>query len=133
MKKQKEITTGEEFTVEFIKNSSSGRPVCRIEGKIAFIDQSIKTKFIAPGSVWMVRVLSVHDRFLTVEPVLEIRTVREQAEYKSKLLLELSLKSAEKRKPSVHKEKKTYQYHSFQEIQKMKNINATVGSAESPA
>lgn len=77
MKNQK-VVVGDELNVEFLRNSGK-RPVCRINGKIGFIDTAY-TGFIAPGSSWMVRVTSIKERHLEVLPIVETHKAKENHE-----------------------------------------------------
>lgn len=70
-----EVVVGDELNVEFLRNSGK-RPVCRINGKVGFIDRTY-TGFIAPGSSWMVKVLEIKPNFVQVLPLIETHKAKE--------------------------------------------------------
>jgi len=109
--KKTEIVINDEFTVDFIKNDRGGKPVCRIDGKVAFIDNSVRS-FVAPCSTWMVRVLTVSEKHLTVEPLVKVRTPKENEDLLKAKVAEL------KPAPKAKKQKvqKHFQYKTFQEL-----------------
>lgn len=99
--KKATINVNDEVSVEFLKNSGSGRPVCRVNGKIGFIDKAYKG-FIPPGSSWMVKVIEIKPQFVTVVPILETHTAKENHEaFKSKLE---SMKGGANARPIKNKE-----------------------------
>lgn len=111
-----EIKINDEFTVDFLKNNNGGKPVCRIDGIVAFIDKNA-TSFVVPCSTWIVRVISIHEKFLTVEPLIKVRTPKENQQIlKNKIN---ALKPAKKEKTKV---RNNYQYCSFQELKQLKAV-----------
>jgi len=111
---KKEILIGDEFTVDFIKNSNGGRPVCRIEGIVSFIDT--KCDFlIVPCSTWMIRVTSIHEKFLTVEPLIKVRTPKE-----NEAILTAKIEALKPKKKERAKVQRNYQYCSFQQLKELK-------------
>lgn len=120
MKKEKKpLAIDDEFTVDFIKNEKGGKPICRVEGKVAFIDNSVKS-FVAPCSTWIVRVLKITENFLTVEPLVKIRTPKE-----NQVIFERGI-TLIREKNSSHREKcgkikKHFKYLTFQELKELKN------------
>lgn len=115
MKKTVEILkVNQECFADFVKNSKGkGKPVARIEGIVAFIDDSVKT-FIAPGSTWMVRIVDVHEKHLIVEPIIKIRTPKQ-----NDILLREKLQQFAKKKEKQKKQKKVFQYMSANEKKEM--------------
>ena len=95
-----EVKLNDELNVQFLKNSGNGRPVCRINGKVGFIDQKYKG-FIAPGSSWMVSVIDIKSRFVTVWPIIETHTAKENHEEFLKKLV--TLKESKNGQPSKSK------------------------------
>lgn len=73
--KQPEVKIDDELNVEFLRNSGK-RPVCRINGKIGFIDRT-HTGFVAPGSSWMVRVILIKPTYIQVLPIIETHKAKE--------------------------------------------------------
>lgn len=106
-----QINVGDEFQVDFIKNQNGGKPICRIEGMICFLDRSEKT-FVAPCSSWMVAVKEVNERFCIVTPLIKTHTAKERIEdFQTKLD---ALRPVKKEKT---KQSKGYMYKSFAELQ----------------
>ena len=116
MKKEKiAIDLDDEFTVDFFKNERGiGRPICKVEGIVGFIDDSFK-EFVAPGSTWIVKVVCIKPKTLIVSPIIKIRTPKENFAIMAKKVEEL--KAPKKKKEKV---KKTFQYLSKQEFQQLK-------------
>lgn len=110
---KKVININDEFTVDFLKNNNGGKPVCRIEGVVSFIDKNCQS-FVAPCSTWIVRVISVQENFLTVEPLIKVRTPRENEQ-----ILQNKIKSLKPVKKEREKVKNNYQYRSFQELREL--------------
>lgn len=111
---KKQIEVGEEFTVDFMINRNGGKPVCRIDGIVGFIDKSTKD-FVTPSSTWMVSVTAVFDSFVYVKPLVKIRTPKENGQITKDMLSKL--KSEHTSKQVKVKIKKGYQYKSFAELQ----------------
>lgn len=114
MKKENLYVVGEEFTVDFMKNSHGGKPVCRIDGIICFIDSSIR-EFINPASSWVVSIVSIHEKYMNIKPLLKVRTAKENKEVYDNLISKLT--SAKKAKIKVAKK---YPYRSFAELKEFK-------------
>lgn len=74
--KKNEITLGQEFTVEFIKNKNGGKPICRIDGKIGVINSLVKS-FVVPLSSWIVRIDQIHENFLVITPLVKTKSAKE--------------------------------------------------------
>lgn len=115
--KKIEIKVDDEFTVDFTKNLNGGSPVGRIEGMVAFIDKAVRS-FVVPNSTWIVRVVSVHDTFLTIEPLIRIRTVKD-----NEILIAAKVAALIPPKKERTKTKKGYQYKTFAELQMLKNLS----------
>lgn len=114
MKKEKvEVIAGSEFTVDFTLNRNGGKPVCRVEGIIGFIDGSVKD-FVTPSSTWIVSVESIHEKYVTVKPLLKIRTAKDNS-----ILIAAKIATLVPPKKERVKIKKNYQYKSFAELQKV--------------
>jgi len=95
MEKLIPVKVSDELNVEFLKNSN-GKPTCRINGKIAFIDRTY-THFVAPGSSWMVRIVTINPRFIFVYPIIETHTAKENIEnFRTRLAEMKSVKGATK-------------------------------------
>lgn len=107
---KKEIYISEEFTVDFIKNNNGGKPVGRINGIVAFIDYKCSL-IVVPGSTWIVRVVSIHDTFLVIEPLVKVRSPKENNEILAKKIMEL--KPVKKPRNKV---KNNYQYCTAQQL-----------------
>jgi len=112
---KKEINLSDEFTVDFLKNNNGGKPICRIEGIVAFIDKNCPS-FVVPCSTWMVRVISVHEKFLTIEPLIKVRTPKENEQ-----ILQSKIQALKTVKKERTKAKNNYQYCSFQELKEINN------------
>lgn len=112
---KKEIKVGDIETVDFIKNEKGGKPVCRINGRVAFIDNKVKS-FVAPCSTWVVEVSVVNEKVLCVVPLFKERTAKQNQVIFKEKLQEL------KQMPKQHKKKeqKVGQYLSFQELKAIK-------------
>lgn len=108
---KKEIEINDEFTVDFIKNEKGGKSVCRIDGKVAFIDRCVRS-FVAPCSTWMVRILTVGEKHCTVEPLIKVRSPKENEELLQAAVEKLKVVPKERKQ----KIKTTYQYKTFQEL-----------------
>jgi len=111
---KKVILTGDEFTVDFMKNNNGGKPICRIEGIVSFID-SYCTSFVIPCSTWIVRVVSIRENFLTVEPLVKVRTVKE-----NEAIMAAKIEALKPKKKERIKIQRNYQYCSFQELRQIK-------------
>lgn len=122
MKKEKVvIEIGNEFTIDFMKNNQGGKPVGRIDGVVCFIDKSSRD-FVTPTSSWICSVISLHDSFITVKPLLQVRTAKDnKILYESKLEV---LKTQHLKKKRV-KVVKNYQYRTFAELQLLKTEEET--------
>jgi hypothetical protein len=107
---KKVISVGDEFTVDFVKNQKGGKPICRIEGIVCFIDSSERS-FVAPCSSWVVCVKEIRDNFLIVTPLMKVRTAKENEQELQEKLEALRVKKEKKTR-----QKSGYQYKSFQEI-----------------
>lgn len=90
MEKFTPIFVSDEVNVEFLKNSANGKPTCRINGKVAFIDRLYK-HFVAPGSSWMVRIKEIHPRFIYIYPIIETHTAKENLEAFHAKIAEMAL------------------------------------------
>jgi len=110
MKDKKVIVPGDEFTVDFIKNEKGGRPICRVEGIVSFLNDNHRS-FIAPGSSWIVRVDLVKDKTLVVTPLVKVATPKENA-----ITLKEKIESLKPEKKERVKEHRTFQYYSKQEL-----------------
>jgi len=110
------LNVGDEFTVDFVPNRNGGKPVCRIEGVVAFIDKKCRG-FVAPESSWIVRIVSIFDRFITVEPLVLVRTP-----YDNKILMDAKLMAvvANQHEPKHQKVAKVFLYRTAQEIRQLK-------------
>ena len=107
--KQPEVTVGDELNVEFLKNSGR-RPVCRINGKVGFIDNSYKG-FIAPGSSWMVKITTISERHLQVIPIIQTHKAKENVE-----VLKATIKGIPEKTsvlPLSSKDKKQFQHRFY--------------------
>jgi hypothetical protein len=102
---------GDEITVDFVKNQNGGRPVCRVNNMVGFIERSSK-EFVAPGSSWIVRVATVHPKYVTVDLLVEVRTPKDNAILMESQLMVIKLTQ---HKPKFVKPKRNYQYLSAQE------------------
>lgn len=107
------ITKGDEFTVDFLKNNNGGKPVCRIEGIVSFIDKNCQS-FVVPCSTWIVRVVSVHENFMTIEPLIKVRTPKENEQ-----ILQSKIQALKPEKKDRKKSAKNYQFCSFSELKKL--------------
>jgi len=108
---KKEIKVGDIETVDFIKNEKGGKPICRINGRVAFIDNNVKS-FVAPCSTWVVEVSIVNEKVLCVVPLFKERSAKENQVIIDAKLQELRPAPKErKKKTPTHT-----QYKSFQEI-----------------
>lgn len=108
-----EIKINDEFTVDFLKNNNGGKPVCRIEGVVSFIDKNCQS-FVVPCSTWIVRVVSIHKNFLTIEPLVKVRTPKENEQILQTKIQ--ALKPVKKERKTV---KNNYQYRSFHELKEL--------------
>jgi len=112
MKKFNEApVVGDEITVDFIKNQNGGRPVCRVNQMVGFIEKSSK-EFVAPGSSWIIRVASVHPKYVTVDLLIKVRTPKDNAILMESKLMVIKL---QQHKPKHVQPKRSYQYLSAQE------------------
>ena len=117
------ISIGDEFTVDFIINRNGGKPICRIDGVVGFIDKSVKD-FVTPSSTWIVQVSGIADTFVWVKPLLKVRTPKENAVILNEKTAELKRKAAEMFPINKHpKSKSGYQYKSFAELKAEKEEN----------
>jgi hypothetical protein len=116
------ICIGDEFTVDFMINRNGGKPVCRIEGMIGFIDKSVKD-FVTPSSSWVVAVTGIADTFLWVKPLLKVRTPKENQAILAEKTEELKRKSEKMFPFNKHlKTKSGFQYLSFAELKAEREI-----------
>lgn len=104
------ISIGDEFEVEFIRNIKGGKPVCRIEGVVAFIDSEDK-EFVAPRSQWLVSVKEIRPYHLVVTPLVKTRTAKETMDD-----AEAKLRSFIKERKERIKVVKGYQYQSYNQL-----------------
>lgn len=71
---------GDVFTVEFIQNKEPKRkPICRVNGKIGFINKVYRKEYIEPGSVWLVELNTITEKFVIVDPIELIETAEQQS------------------------------------------------------
>ena len=112
MKKQI-INIGDEFVVDFIKNKNGGKPICRIDGIVGFIDPKERS-FVASCSSWTVAVKEIRETCLIVTPLLKMKPAKENIQELSQRIDSLRQHTV---KTVKHvKEKLGYQYKSFQEL-----------------
>ena len=111
-KKKVVIQIGDEFTVDFFRNQSGGKAICRIEGIVSFIDDSY-TQFVHPGSSWIVQVTVIKPKTLIVLPLVKVRTAKENF-----ALVETKLEEFKKVPEKKVKTKNTFIYKSRQELNK---------------
>jgi predicted RNA-binding protein with TRAM domain len=111
---EKPIEIGDEFTVDFIKNTRGGKPICRIRGMVCFLDNTVKD-FVTPCSTWMVQVVAIHDTCMIVKPLYKVRTPKE-----NEVILKEKLALLKPVKTEKHKEVKGHQYMSFAELKSEK-------------
>jgi hypothetical protein len=106
------IVVGDEVAVEFMKNKRGGKPICRIDGIVGFINNKERS-FVAPCSTWMVRIDEIKEMCLVVTPLYKTKSAKENLD-------ELAAKLNSLRMPKLKKEmhKKGYQYRSFAELKK---------------
>jgi hypothetical protein len=116
--KKVEICIGDEFTVDFLINRNGGKPICRIDGMIGFIDKSVKD-FVTPSSSWVVSVTGIADSFLWVKPLLKVRTPKE-----NQVIFEEKLKNFHKEKTPRSRIQKEYQFKSFAELKAEKEVQS---------
>lgn len=109
---KKEINVGDVETVDFIKNEKGGKPICRINGRVAFIDNSVKS-FVAPCSSWVVEVSVCNDRVLCVIPLFKARTAKE-----NQMLFDEKVKALKAPTKKREKHTRSFPYKSFQELKK---------------
>ena len=109
---KKQIEVGDEHTVDFMKNANGGRPVCRIEGIVAFINKDVKS-FVVPCTTWMVKVVSIYEKHLIVEPLVKVRSSKENDVIMTEKLngIRTNTNSSKRVKP-----KNFYPYKSFSEL-----------------
>ena len=108
------ISVGDEFTVDFIKNKRGGKPICRINGMVGFIDNAERS-FVAPCSSWIVQVTAVKESCLVVKPLLKMKAAKENIQELNMKVAELSEKL--KKASKLPKVKSGYMYKSFAELQ----------------
>lgn len=111
------ITVGDEFTVDFIKNQRGGKPICRVEGIVGFIDP-MERSFVAPCSTWTVAVKAIKDTCLIVTPLLKMRPAKENIQDTNEMIAKL--KSQHTPKQAKVEIKKGHQYKSFAELKSEK-------------
>jgi hypothetical protein len=107
------INIGDEFTVDFMINRNGGKPICRIDGVVGFIDKTVKD-FVTPSSSWVVSVTGIAASFVWVKPLLKVRTPKE-----NNTLLQQKIEELKQMKmPLIRHEVKPkgYQYKSFAEL-----------------
>lgn len=104
------ICVGDEFQVDFIKNQNGGKPICRVEGMVCFLDRAEKT-FVAPCSSWIVRIKEINDRFCVVTPLVKTHTAKERIVDFHEKIESLRPVKKDKQKPV-----KGYMYKSFAEL-----------------
>jgi predicted RNA-binding protein with TRAM domain len=113
---KKPIEIGDEFTVDFIKNQKGGKPICRIEGIVCFLDNSIKD-FVTPCSSWVVTITHINEKCMVVKPLLKIRTPKENQVIFNERIESLRTDSLRTHKANTSKVIKGHQYMSFAELQ----------------
>lgn len=104
---------GDIFSVEFSENQKrpKGKPVCRVNGKIAFISNAYRGAFVNPMSVWLVEVLDIKQNIVIVEPIEELETAYKHQQDVNKMIKQLATQHAPKhKKVKVH-----YPYKSAQQ------------------
>lgn len=106
-----DIKVNDEITVEFIKNKRGGKPICRIDGIVGFINNKERS-FVAPCSTWIVRIDEVKDHCMIVTPLIKTKTAKENIDEFSKRLDSLRIPKLKK-----NMTKAGYQYKSFAELQ----------------
>jgi len=112
---------GDILTVDFIKNQNGGRPICRINGMVYFIDKAVTKSLVVPMSSWLVEIESIHERSGTVTPIERVRTVKD-----NEILMQVKLAALVPPKKERAKIVKTYQYRSFAELQSFKNETSDI-------
>jgi sialic acid synthase SpsE len=110
---KKQILISDEFTVDFLPNRNSGRPVCRIEGIVCFLDSKDST-FVSPMSTWIVSVSKIADKFMTVVPLIEMHTRKD-----NEILLAAKIEALKPVKKERKRVKTNYRYMSFSELKQM--------------
>jgi hypothetical protein len=122
--KKVEICVGDEFTVDFMLNRNGGKPVCRIEGMVGFLDKSVKD-FVTPSSTWVVSVTRIAETFVLVKPLYKVRSPKENQVILQEKLDSLQSKLDSLRIPKLKKamEKNGYQYKSFAELKAEKEAS----------
>jgi len=113
--KKIEINVGDEFPVDFMKNHNGGKPVCRIEGIVCFIDRNVK-ELITPTSSWIVAIEAIYPTFMTVKPLYKTRTAKDNAILMESELALLKATQEENKKPKHFKTTSKYLYKSFAEL-----------------
>lgn len=105
---------GEEYSCDFQRNSHGGKAVGRIEGIVSFIDRKSKD-FVAPGSTWKVAITGLYDKYVTVMPLYEMATPKE-----NQMLLENKIAILKVQQYKTKHEKPVRSFTSFQQLQYMK-------------
>lgn len=104
---------GDEFTVDFMLNKKGGKPICRIDGIVCFIDNKVRD-FVTPSSTWVVAITGIQENCMVVRPLMKVRTPKENVALVSQKITELQKqKTIKVRTPKL---KKGYQYKSFVEL-----------------
>jgi len=116
------IAVGEEFTVDFQKNQNGGKPVCRIDGMVCFIENSCKD-LITPSSSWMVAIVAIHEKHMIIKPIYRVRTAKENHERLNLLIAAFQpVVKDTKVKVTV-----SYPYRTANEIKKLKDESKQKG------
>jgi hypothetical protein len=94
----KKIELNQEFTVDFTPGKRvNERPICRINGKVAFLNSSDNTH-VELLSSWIVRVDVIKDKFLIVTPLVIWRTADQNKTKMEEGLKSLITHSKERRR-----------------------------------
>jgi hypothetical protein len=97
---------GDVFTVEFIQNKEPKRkPICRVNGKIGFINKTYRSQYVAPGSVWLVELNTITEKFVIVDPIECIETTEEHQDLMERKLKTLKTFATTLQKDRTHKNK----------------------------
>lgn len=115
MTRKEVINVGDEFTVDFIKNQTGGKPICRIDGFVCFIHPKERS-FVAPCSRWMVKVTEIKENYMIVLPLVKIRMAKENIEDLTAKIASLQTPKKER----IAHVKKEFVYKSFAQLRKEK-------------
>lgn len=115
---EKVVKLGDEYEVDFVRNKKGGRPIARIEGKVCLIHKDVPD-FIAVGSRWAVSVVRVEERFLIIEPLLQIAKAKEnEDEINRRIQAAFGESNTSNQKRNRISGPKTYPYKSKQQMRK---------------